>query len=178
MSNGNSDYKTIKHVRDMELPRAFLERAENNVELSDSELSTLKSRHFEVDMDAIQGKYTIKQYPRYGTFDGGDETEFLCQLWSMDEDIPYLSEEEKQEFESGNRELTSASLDGFLLNQILRYNFEEQDWENASEHIGHTAGQSYAFCDNDKQVESFFDRMMKITDEMKAPESAPPEPEV
>lgn len=154
MSNGDKKYDNVlKVVRASALPREFLEKAQKGEPLSDEDIATLKSDLSDRD-DLMTVQFTPGQFGIFGTYDGNREREFLCQVLSIDKHIPVIDKDQIHELEQGKIKASSLSMDGFLEDDIMRYDFELNDWEPAREHRGETAGQDYFFYDNN---DAFFD---------------------
>lgn len=169
---GNNKYRDLHRAKLLSLPSAFLNKAEGDQSLSNDEVKVLREKSFEAEKDdLIIGTFEPEQFVLYGTYDGPNGTEFLCQILSIDEDLPIINEEIETLLRREIIKACDIRMDGFLTDGVQRYDFEKNDWLEANEHVGETAGQKYFFYDDN---DLFFDMLQAHRDEYEAKKAMKP----
>ncbi len=158
----DSKYKDLLKRSFSIIPQPFIEKAEKGEPLADKDLELLQSKKLSLDENVVIGSYVPEQFMSYFTFDNGSETEFLCQRLSIDEGTPFLSKQQVEELENERVDASSLPVDGFLEDDVLRFNFEEHDWELANEHRGQGfTNDYYCYNENDQFLSDLLDEIEK-----------------
>lgn len=106
----------------------------------------------EIDPSLI-GKYGIftpEQFVTYGTYTGDKGTEYLCEIYSLDENFPVHTAQELEQLRNDVINAASLSRDGFLSEGVLKFDFELDDWVDAPEHHDNVT-RDYFFYDNNDE---------------------------
>lgn len=91
------------------------------------------------------------EFVKYGTYNGGNSTEFICEVFSIDDHMSILTQKELDDLRNEVINASTLSQDGFITERIVKYDFDTNNWVDAPEHLGQTSNTNYFFYDNNDE---------------------------